>query len=101
MDDGLLEERQEIAASETDSLAAAGDDENLVEDEGLLLTSEDSDLCRSQHLYIESGNDKKVLFLLCIGLNDNNDVPLFSFENEPWSRLPKNLSMRGPRTLTS
>ena len=45
MNAGLLEVRQGIAASETDSLvAAAGDDENLIEEEGLLLTLEDSDL---------------------------------------------------------
>jgi hypothetical protein len=44
--------------------------------------------CLSQQIYIDSGNDKKVLFLLSIGLNHNNE-PLFSFEREPWSLLPK------------
>jgi hypothetical protein len=93
----LLDEQQDMIASDADSLAAAaGDDENI---DGLL-TSDDTDLCTtsSQKIYIESGNDKKVLFLLCIGLNDNTDIPLFSFENEPWSRLPKNSSMRPRNT---
>ena len=91
MNADLLEEWQDVVASEAGgSLEAAADNENLIEDEGELLRSEDAD---SQQIYIESGNNKKVLFLLCIGLNDDNDVPVFMFENEPWSRLPKNSSM--------
>ena len=94
MNAGLLEEQQDVAASEAGgSQEAVGDDENLIDDKGLLLTSDDANLCCSQQIYIEFGNDKKVLFLLCIGLNDDNDVPMFTFENEPWSRLPKNSSM--------
>jgi hypothetical protein len=42
----------------------------------------------SQQIHIDSGNDKKVLFLLSIGL-DHHNKPLFSFEQEPWSLLPK------------
>ena len=99
MNAGLLEERQDVAASGAGgSLEAAGDDENLIEDEGLLLTSEDADLCCSQQIYIESGNNIKVLFLLCVGMNDDNDVPVFMFENEPWSCLPKYSSMRPKNT---
>ena len=48
--------------------------------------------CASHQVYVDSGNqNKKVLFLLCLGLSlsDTNDAPLFSFETEPWSRLPK------------
>lgn len=47
--------------------------------------------CASHQVYVDSGNQKKVLFLLCLGLSlsDTNDAPLFSFETEPWSRLPK------------
>ena len=47
--------------------------------------------CDSQQVYENSGNQKKVLFLLCLGLclSETDDSPLFSFENEPWSRLPK------------
>jgi hypothetical protein len=38
---------------------------------------------------------KKVLFLLCIGLclSDTDERPLFSFEAEPWSLLPKKTKM--------
>jgi len=47
--------------------------------------------CDSQQVYENSGNQKKVLFLLCLGLclSETDDSPLFSFENEPWSCLPK------------
>ena len=44
--------------------------------------------CTSQQIYIDSGNEKKVLFLLSIGLNYNNK-PLFSFEREQWPCLPE------------
>jgi len=50
--------------------------------------------CLSQQLYVDAGNEKKVLYLFCIGLNRSNDSnePLFSFQQEPsWSFLPKNL----------
>ena len=57
----------------------------------------------SQQVNIDSGNEKKVLYLLCIGLTSlpNNDddsgtsdgsaenKPLFCFDDEPWSLLPK------------
>jgi len=40
---------------------------------------------------VTSGNQKKVLFLFCLGLclSDTDDAPFFSFESEPWSLLPK------------
>ncbi len=44
----------------------------------------------SEQHYVESGNEKKVLFLMCIGLNcEGGNGPLFSIEREPWSLLPK------------
>lgn len=50
--------------------------------------------CALHQVYVDSGNQKKVLFLLCLGLSlsDTNDAPLLSFETEPWSRLPKTLT---------
>jgi hypothetical protein len=51
-------------------------------------STEDEALCPCQKAYRESGNEKKVLYLMCIGLQCN-DVPLFSFETIPWSLLPK------------
>jgi hypothetical protein len=62
--------------------------------------------CVSQQVYIDSGNEKRVLYLLSVGLSgpsgaDNNDdrsssgvekdKPLFSFDDEPWSLLPKSV----------
>jgi hypothetical protein len=49
---------------------------------------EDVGSCQSKQVYIDSGNDKKVLFLLSIGLRFNNE-PLLSVDKEPWSTLPK------------
>jgi hypothetical protein len=52
---------------------------------------------KSCQVYIGSGNDKKVLYLLCIGLNcpDRNEEPLFHlrqshgpfFQSRPWCAL--------------
>jgi hypothetical protein len=55
-------------------------------------TTGTSELCISNQVYVDSGNDKKVLYLLCLGLTDNNSgdgTPLFSLDNEPWALLPK------------
>jgi hypothetical protein len=45
--------------------------------------------CASQQVYVNPGNQKKVLFLFCLGLcfSATDDTPLFSFETEPWSLL--------------
>jgi hypothetical protein len=47
---------------------------------------DEEDACRKASE--ESGNEKKVLYLMCIGLQ-RNGTPLFSFETAPWSLLPK------------
>ena len=52
------------------------------------LRTEDAEeeLCPCQKLYEESGNQKKVLYLMCIGLRDRDgNAPLFCLEKEPWS----------------
>ncbi len=49
----------------------------------------DKVLCTCEQLYQGCGNEKKVLYLMSIGLNGDNG-PLFSLEEEPWSLLPKN-----------
>jgi hypothetical protein len=59
----------------------------------------DSYICVSEQVYVESGNEKKVLYLMCLGLthrtnNDSEEQPLFSFEQQPWSMLPKNSLLR-------
>jgi len=51
-------------------------------------STENAELCPCKKAYEESGNEKKVLYLMSIGLQCN-DVPLFSFETLPWSLLPK------------
>lgn len=45
--------------------------------------------CTCQRVYLEAQNSKKTLFLLAIGLMDDDGHDVFSFDNEPWSRLPK------------
>ena len=54
----------------------------------------------SERRYFESGNDKKVLYLLCIGLyrpDTNDEKPLFSFEEEPWSSNVPSSSLIRPK----
>jgi hypothetical protein len=50
-------------------------------------TTHSSSVC--QKVYINSGNDKTILYMLSIGLKHDNE-PLFSLEQEPWSTLSKN-----------
>ena len=40
--------------------------------------------CPCRQHYEDSGNNKKVLYLMSIGVT-HNDAPLFSFEMAPWS----------------
>ncbi len=55
-------------------------------------------------MFIDSGNEKKVFSLLCIGLrnlqhnNDEQNKPLFSIQAEPWSLLPKTSFLRPKNT---
>ncbi len=51
-------------------------------------TTEDEELCPCQKAYEESGNEKKILCLMCIGMQSDN-APLFSFETAPWSLRPQ------------
>jgi hypothetical protein len=68
--------------------SGASSDEESVTGGGVSLRAEE--FCRCQEIYVDSGNHKKTLILLCIGLIVNNgDTPLLSLDNEPWSRLPK------------
>jgi hypothetical protein len=50
--------------------------------------TENAELCPSQKAYEESGNEKKVQYLMSIGLQCNGSA-LFWFETVPWSLLPK------------
>jgi hypothetical protein len=75
-------------ASDTDSLRDAAPVLVHHEEPGQATTRADESRCVSQDIYEDSGNKKKVLYLLCIGLN-HNELPLFSFDDEPWSLLPK------------
>lgn len=65
------------------------------DDEEEVIQESNSGAEKSRQVYIGSGNDKKVLYLLCVGLNrpDRNE-PLFLFEIEPWSLLPKSSIVR-------
>jgi hypothetical protein len=49
-----------------------------------------------QELYVDSGNDKMVLYLLSIGLKNILGEPLVAFDKEPWCSLPKN-QFRSPK----
>jgi hypothetical protein len=78
--------------------AGAGAGAAAGEEEGPETTAtQGEELCQCQQVYEGSGNEKKVLYLMCIGLN-HNGLPLFSFENEPWSQLPKTSLVRPKNT---
>jgi hypothetical protein len=64
-------------------------------DNGDAISSEEGECGLCQKLFIDSGNDKKVLHLMSIGVSaDKENVkPLFLFECEPWSLLPKTVGM--------
>ncbi|KAI2503609.1 hypothetical protein MHU86_10805 [Fragilaria crotonensis] len=84
---GDNDEPEDDEASITRQASGGGDD------------GRDSYICASEQVYVESGNEKKVLYLMCLGLthrtnNDSEEQPLFSFEQEPWSMLPKNSLLR-------
>lgn len=79
------------------------DDNDDLNDEAIAGQANDNyTCCISEKVYVDSGNEKKVLYLLCVGLmyrNNNEDIrPLFSFEEEPWSLLPKNSHVRPKNT---
>lgn len=61
--------------------------------------SDGAELCLCQKLYEEAGNQKKVLYLMCVGLRDRDgNSPLFCLETEPWLQLPKTASLRPKNT---
>ena len=90
--------QQQVQEDEESGLSDAEDDNDpaALGVAGNAASDQGSCLCRD--VYVDSGNEKKVLYLLCIGLNRNDDQPLFSFEREPWSVLPKNSSARPRNT---
>jgi hypothetical protein len=65
----------------------------MKEDKEEGIPGEQGACCLSQQLYIDSGNNKNLLYLLSI-----NNEPLFSFEKEPGSLLPKTSFMRPRNT---
>ena len=81
----------ELLQQEHDSSEDEEEQQHTLEQEGERPQGcEDQDVsCRSESNYQDSGNEKKVLYLMYIGLNNDNGSPLFSFECEPWSLLPK------------
>ena len=95
------------------TMSSSSLNDNVVAEEGYtdttLESTYDNGTCVSQQVYIDSGNEKKVLYLLSVGLygrstsgvddsddssrsscaDEEEDKPLFSFDDEPWSLLPK------------
>ena len=71
------------------------EDEDKDEGQGGILRSQSAAsvhtvpaVCRQ--MYVDSGNDKMVLYLLSIGLKNNDGEPLVAFDKETWCSLPKN-----------
>ena len=87
----------------TDDAGAAERNEYDEDEEGQTPTADDAVLgvdsttsdefsSASEQVYVNSGNQKKVLYILCCGLllsDTHKDTPLFSLDTEPWSLMPK------------
>ena len=55
-----------------------------------LQTREVQQYCECQQIYLEAKNSKKTLHVLAIAqYMDNDGAHLFSFDDKPWSTLPK------------
>ena len=96
--------RRNTAMSAASDSSSEGEEDVMIADvqqattaTAVLITSTSD----SERRYIESGNDKKVLYLLCIGLyprpDTNNEKPLFSFEEKPWSSNVSSSSLIRPK----
>jgi hypothetical protein len=86
-DDAGAAERNEYDEDEEDQTPTA-DDAVL----GVDSTTSDESSSASEQVYVNSGNQKKVLYILCCGLllsDTHKDTPLFSLDTEPWSLMPK------------
>jgi hypothetical protein len=83
-----------LSSSRNDLSDADNDEEEQGEEEEVVQETTASSGGKSQESYIASGNDKKKLYLLCVGLNRDHEQPLYLFETEPWSLLPKTVLMR-------
>jgi hypothetical protein len=93
-----FDDHSSISDTESSVPHAAGAGAAASKEEGPETTATQGEaLCQCQQVYEGSGNEKKVLYLMCIGLN-HNGLPLFSFENEPWSQLPKTSLVRPKNT---
>jgi hypothetical protein len=61
-----------------------------VADDGGLPTTTPSLLSVCESLYSRDEHPKKLLYLFCIGLQENGtEEPLVKIDSEPWSRLPR------------
>jgi hypothetical protein len=89
---------EDSSISDTESLSGGGAAAAGEEEGPGITAAQAEELSPCQEVYEGSGNEKKVLYLMCIGLNHVDDLPLFSFENEPWSQLPKTSLVRPKNT---
>ena len=94
-----------LAETPNDALAShPNEDEDEDEGQGEVLRSQSAAVSSvhttvpavCQQLYVDSGNDKMVLYLLSIGLKNNNSEPFVAFDKQPWCLLPKN-QFRSPK----
>ena len=82
---------EEEGEGEAAVLAACGQEEEEVEHG----TASQRKCSKCEQVYVEVGqNSKKTLYLLAIGILDNNGNYLFSFDNELWSKLVPKTTMR-------
>jgi hypothetical protein len=64
-------------------LAAGGQEDTYLHEENTNNQGDNETLCQCEQVYQDSGNEKIILYFLCIGLKCDDNVPLFSFDYEP------------------
>ena len=96
--EGAFDDSSIVSDTELSSLQhgapVAGAGEEQVPPIATLQQEAEELVCHCQQVYENSGNEKKILYLMSISLNDHNGLPLLSFENEPWSLLSKSSLVR-------
>ena len=80
-----------MSSSSSSNDDIGGDRQETTDNIGAINERTSEFICLSHKVYVNSGNQRKVFYLLCLGLSvsDTNNDPLFSLDSEPWCMLPK------------
>ena len=46
-------------------------------------------ISEAQRVYLDSNNSKKQLYLLSLGINDDDDIPIYNIDLVPWKDISR------------